>query len=533
MPYLLIFLACLAACLPGVAHADAVDFDNQSISVALLQEPPNLDSTRTTDLVSFFVLGHVEEGLLRYDRRGRLAPGVASSWEVNDESMVFYLRDDARWSDGSAVTAQDFVYAWRLINDPKTAAPYAAIMYPIANAEKVQKGELPVTALGVQAVDAHTLRVKLASPCGYCLSLMVHAAFYPVKRAFHEAQGKEYGAEPDNLLYNGPFMLTRWVHNSQLVMKKNPNYWNRDTINLNEINVGYITEDNRTRLNLFRDGRIALARLGAETVQDAVAQGLRVRTFVSGGMAFLRFNLKPGSPTAIKPLRQAMRLVFDPEVFVNKVIGIPGYRPAYSLFPSWLNGTSGKFLQEHPPAQFHTDIDKARALVQQAKQQLGVDKLPPLTLLTVTSPTGARIAEYFQGLFTEKLGLDVKVDQQSFKQYLAKSRNGKFDIALSSWYPDFDDIVTFADLLASYNANNRGGYDNPRYDRILEKVLKSPDPSVRMSAAAQLQDIIAEDVPILPMAETGSAYVQNRKLKGVVRRVLGADPDYTFARVVR
>ena len=532
MQYLMILLACLAVCVPSVVRADAVDFDHQAITVALLQEPPNLDSTRTTDLVSFFVLGHVEEGLLRYDRRGHLAPGVARRWEVDDKTMVFHLRDNARWSDGSAVTAQDFVYAWRLINDPKTAAPYATIMYPIANAEAIQKGKRPVTDLGVQAVDDHTLKVTLASPCGYCLNLMVHAAFYPVKRAFREAQGEQYGAEPDKLLYNGPFMLTSWVHNSKLEMKKNPQYWNRDAIHLNEINVGYITEDNRTRLNLFRDGRIALARLGAETVQDAAAQGLRIRTFVSGGMAFLRFNMAAGHPTANKSLRQAMRLVFDPDVFVNKVIGIPGYRPAYSLFPSWINGAKGKFLEEHPPAAFHTDVDKARALLAQAKRQMGVDKLPPVTLLTVNSPTGARIAEYFQGLFADKLGLEVKVDQQSFKQYLAKSRGGRFDIALSSWYPDFDDIVTFADLLASYNPNNRGSYNNPAYDSVLEKVLKSPDPETRMSAAAQLQDIISEDVPVLPMAETGSAYVQNPKLKGVVRRVMGADPDYTFARVV-
>ncbi|MDZ7685839.1 MAG: ABC transporter substrate-binding protein [Gammaproteobacteria bacterium] len=172
IPFLTLFL-------PALASADAVDAEAQAVTIALTQEPPNLDSTRTTDLVSFFVIGHVGEGLLRYDRRGRLAPGVAERWEVAPERIVFHLRDDARWSDGSRVVADDFVYAWSLINDPEYAAPYATIMYPIKNAEAIQNGELPLTELGVSAQDRQTLVVDLQSPCGYCLSLMVHAAFYP------------------------------------------------------------------------------------------------------------------------------------------------------------------------------------------------------------------------------------------------------------------------------------------------------------------------------------------------------------------
>lgn len=524
MPLLLLFLAAPIA-LSATAD-DAVDFDTRTITVALLQEPPNLDTTQTTDLVSFFVLGHVNEGLVRYDRRGQVVPGVAASWSVMGTEIEFRLRRDARWSDGSPVTAHDFVYAWRIINDPASAAPYAAIMYPIRNAEKVQKGELPVSRLGVTAVDDHTLRVELESPCGYCISLMVHAAFYPVREAFHRAQGDQYGAEAGHLLYNGPFALTEWVHGSRLTMRKNPAYWNRDAIRLDEIRVGYITEDNRTRLNLFRDNRIALVRLGAETVRDALEQGLRLKTFVSGGMAFLRFNFDEARLTSDYRIRRALQLVFDPNEFVNKVIGIPGYRPAHSFFPSWIQGVGDRFIAEYPPEPVALNESRARALVSEVRQERDI---ATLTLLTVTSPTGAKIAEYFQGLIKQKLGIDVKVDQQIFKQYLDKSRRGEFDIVLSSWYPDFDDIVTFADLLASFNPNNRGGYTSEEYDRHLSVVMRNPDRRARMDAAAELQRIIREDVAVLPMAETGSAYVQHPRLKGVVRRVLGADPDYTYA----
>lgn len=533
MRYLIPALFMLLAGAPSPLRADAVDYDTQSITVALLQEPPNLDSTLSTDLVSFFVIGHVNEGLLRYDRRGQLAPGVAESWRVTADSMTFRLREDARWSDGSPVTARDFVFAWRRVNDPRVASPYAAIMYPIANAEKVQKGELPLTALGVEATGDRELLVRLESPCGYCLALMVHGAFYPINERFFRAQGEMYGAEAGNLLYNGPFELSEWVHGARLSMTKNPQYWNRDSIQLNRIDVGYITEDNRTRLNLFRDNRIALARLGAETVRDALEQGLRLRTFVSGGMAFLRFNMREGHVTARRDVRRAIRLVFDPDEFVNKVIAIPGYRAAYTFFPSWVAGVDGKFIDEYPVGPPEQDEAKARSLVAQARRDIGVEAMPTLTLLTVTSPTGAKIAEYFQGLLKQRLGIDVRVDQQVFKQYLDKSRNGQFDILVSSWYPDFDDIVTYADLMASWNPNNRGAYVNPAYDRQVQLLMKSADPRVRMDAAAALQDIILDDVPVLPMADTGSAYLQHEKLKGVVRRALGADPDYTFARVVK
>ena len=519
----------LSGMIASPAGADAVDAKSQSITIALLQEPPNLDSTRTTDLVSFFVLGHVGEGLVRYDRRGRLVPAVAERWEQQANRLVFHLREDARWSDGSPVIADDFVYAWRLINDPDYGAPYAAIMYPIRNAQAVQQGEAPMSALGVSAPDPRTLIVDLESPCGYCLSLMVHAAFYPIKQSFHESAGDTYGAEPDRLLYNGPFRLTDWVHGARLTLERNPQYWDAESVPLNRIEVGYITEDNHTRLNLFRDGQIALARLGAETVKDAVAQGMRLRTFVSGGMAYLSFNLREGRPTSDVRLRRAIQAAFDADEFVNKVIAIPGYRPAYSFFPSWVPGVESTFLEEYPVTRPPLDYARAEAL---AADFIGDGAPPTLTLLTVTSPTGAKIAEYWQGLIKQRLGIDVRVDQQTFKQYLQKIRNGDFDIALSSWYPDYGDIATYADLLASWNPNNRGQYQNDDYDRHLETVLRSPDQRERMDAARELHRLIRSDVPVLPMAETGSAYLVHPQLRGVVRRVLGADPDYTGARVV-
>ena len=520
----------LAAAVSPVVNAAPVDYEKQSIRIAMTQEPPSLNSLQTTDIVSYFVLGHITEGLLRYDRRGKLAPGVARSWKVEPDRMTFELRDDARWHDGTAVTAHDFVYAWRRVNDPIEASPFGAIMYPIKNAEAIQKGELPVEALGIRAVGDFKLVVELERSCGFCLNLMPHGTFLPVKEAFHREKGGRFAADADDLLSNGPFVLSQWVHESRLVMQKNPYYWNHEAITLNEIEVAYITSDNRTRLNLFRDDQIAFARLGAETARDAASQGMRMRTFLTGGVAYIWFNMREGRPTRNKKLRQAVQASFDSAGSVNHVIAIPGYRPTNTLFPSWFRGMEKSFLEEYPPPVVARGLSVAKKLLADARAGLG--EIPQLTILTVSSPTGSRAAEFFQGMLRQSLGLDALVDQQSFKQYLNKARAGEFDLVLSSWYPDFDDLLTYADLLGSDNPNNRGRFRSQEYDRWLDVLIGSLDPFERFNAAAEMQRILVEDVPVLPTAETSSAYLLHPKLKGVVRRVVGHDPDFTFARVL-
>ena len=512
-----------------VALADAVDYERQAITIAMTQEPPTLDSTRATDTISAFALGHSVEGLVAYDRRGRITAGVAESWEIEADRMVFRLRDNSTWSNGTPVTAHDFVYAWQRINDPAVAAPFAAIMHPILNAAEAQRGEVPPSSLGVRAIDDRTLEVRLAGPCGYCLGLMAHTTFLPINEAFHRQVGEAYGADADKLITNGPFTIDAWVHSASMKFSRNPDYWAADRIKLNEINVGYITEDNRSRLNLFRDGEIALVRLGAETVKDAADQGLRIRTFLSGGVSYLTINQREGKVGSDVRVRRAISLAFDGDAYVNRVIGIPGYRATSTFFPAWLQGVEGKFVDEFPPAPAEYDPGKARALIEEVRQE---GKLAPITLLTVASPTGRKIAEYLQGVLQGNLGMDVRVDQQTLKQYLEKSRGGQFDVGLASWYPDFDDIVTYADLLVSWNPNNRGGYVNPVYDETFRILQGSMDAQERYQAAAELQRIIQVDVPVIPMAETGSAYVQHPKLRGAIRRVMAQDPDYRFAEVL-
>ena len=526
---LILFLAPSAI---AQVNATSVDYKHQTITIALTQEPPQMNSMKATDETSILILGHVMEGLVRYDRHGNIVPGIAKRWEMSDTEATFWLRHDARWSDGSPVTAHDFIFAWRHALLPSTASEYAFILYPIKNAEKVNTGELPPSALGAKALDDYTIHVELQHPTAYFIKLGAFTTYNPVKKSFYERWGDAYGSDADKMLYNGPFKMVSWKHSASLKLVKNPMYWDAKDIKLNGIDAAYITADTRARLNLFVDGKIAYTRLDGDTYKDALREHFRIRAFSTGSVFYLGYNFRKGRITRDLNLRRAIQHIFDPDEFVNRVLGTPGYLPGVSLFPVWLDGVHGKFRQEYPAPRAKVDVKLARQYLDKAKKDLGVDKIPPLVLLVGDSPLAVKQAEYLQGLFKAKLGLDLRIDTQTFKQRLAKMTAGDYDMVQAGWGPDFDDIMTFGNLFATWNLNNRGRYSNPEYDHWVEVASNSTDPKVRMDAMGHLQQIMFDDCTMLPEYEQGVIYVMNSKLRGVVRRVVGADPDFTHAYVV-
>ena len=532
MRNLVLLAAVLASLLSIHAEAASVDAESQTITIALAQEPPQLNGMKATDQVSIRVLSHSMEGLTRYDRRGNLAPGVATRWEVDDKKATFWLREDAKWSNGDPVTAHDFVFAWRTVVTPSTASEYAFILYPVKNAEAINRGERPASDLGVRAVDDYTLEVELERPTAYFIKLTAFVSYFPVQQAFYESTNGTYGADADKLLYNGAFRISDWVHSASLTMLKNEQYWNRDSIALSKLDFAYITADTRARLNLFVDNEIAYTQLDGETYKDALANKLRIRNFVTGSVFFLEFNHRGGRVTDNLNLRRALAAAFDAEELVNRVLQQPGNLPGKSLFPTWLQGVEGKFRDEYPATERTPNIEQAKAYLEAAKAELGVDQIPPLALLVSDSPTATKQAEYFQGLYKSKLGIDIRIDVQTFKQRLAKMTAGDFDIVGAGWGPDFDDIMTFGDLFASWNLNNRGRYNNPEYDAAVRVAMNSTDPRTRMDAMAKAQSIIEEDVVVIPIYEQGVIYLLHPKVRGVRRTVVGGDPDFTHARVI-
>ena len=516
----------------GPGALSGIDAETGTVTLALAEEPPQLDSTRTTDQVSGMILGHVMEGLLRYDEHQRLEAGVAERWDLRETGATFWLREDALWSDGQPVTAHDFVFAWQTALDPATASEYAFILYPLKNAAAINTGQTPRDQLGVRAVSDRVLEVELERPTAHFSKLVAFPTYYPIREEFYRSRDGRYGADATDLLYNGPFEMVRWVHGAHVRLEKNPYYWDSDRIRINVLDMPYVTSDTAATVNLFKDGAVATASLDAEALDNALALRWNISRFQDGSVFYLDFNFRPDRATSNRNLRKALQLVNDPSELVYKVIKIPGYQPGVSLFPAWLKGVDGFFRQEYPPPPLRPDVDEARRHLELAKEELGVDRIPPLILLTGDSPFSNKHAEYYQNLIMRTLGLEIKIDKQIFKQRLAKMTAGQFDLVAAGWGPDFDDPLTFADLYASWNLNNRGLYKNPELDRLVRVAENSLDARTRMDAFGEIQDILHEDVVLLHNYERGIVYVRDPRLRGVVRRAIGADPDYTNAFIV-
>lgn len=350
------------ASLLAYAVPPAIDRVNNEISVVITEEPQWLNTVKSTDQVSFIVLDHITEGLMTHDIDNRLVGGVAERWDLTDDTATFWLRKDARWSDGKPVTAHDFVFAWQQVANPQNAAEYAFLMRLFTNGEAIIAGDMPPESLGVEALDDHTLIAHLTSPTAYFMELVTFISFRPVREDFYRLQGGRYAAEPDQMLSNGPFTLTEWVHGASLRMEKNNDYWDADAIKLDAINVPYITSDPNARFNLFMDEKIAMANsLDYSATKMALQERQKLRSFRDGSVFFIEFNHRPGRPTDNLNLRLAMRHVYDAAELTYKVIGLPGNLPSYTLFPDWLEGDEDTLQAQFPPVVPELDVELAKA----------------------------------------------------------------------------------------------------------------------------------------------------------------------------
>ncbi len=509
--------------------AKAVDADAQSITIAIREEPPQLNSALATDASSGFILGHVMEGLLRMSMDDQLEPAIAHSWEVTETQATFWLRDDAKWSDGEPITAQDFIFSWRTALLPENASEYAFLLYPIKNARAVNEGTMSPDELGLSAPDDLTLVVELERPVAFFDKMVTFQTYLPIREDFYNSTNGRFGADAWELLYSGPFMISNWVHGSSLLLERNPYYWDKERVHLSRINIGYITSDASATLNFFKDDKIAYTTLLAENLSNALEQRWHIKREQDGTVFFIEFNHREGRVTENLNLRKAMQLVMDMEELVYKVTKLPGYIPGESLFPGWLQGVEDKFRKEYPAPELRLNREKALEHLELAKQELGVDEIPEIVLLSGDNPISNIQSEWVQAVLKTELGIDLKIDKQIFKQRLAKMTAGDFDLVLAGWGPDYDDPLTFGDLFASWNLNNRGRYASDEMDALIIRAQESVVPRERMEAFAAIQQLAFDDVVLLPMYERGVTYVLHPQLTDVKRRVIGPEIDFTNA----
>jgi len=515
------------------ATVKGVDVERKAVALNFSDEPKIMDAQKADDAIAIMLLGHVMEGLTRLDPKMTPVPGVAESWEQKSPTeFIFKLRKNSLWSDGKPVTAKDFEYAWKRGLDPKTASPYAFILFPLKNAHAVNEGKMEVDKVGVKATDEYTLSVQLESPTGYFLRLLSFATWYPARKDFVESQADKYAADSDKMLYNGPFTISEWKHNASMKLTKNEKYWNKDQIGLNEINFPYLIRDENSEYNMFKDGKYAMMLgLSKELLPDAQSSKFQIRKYNVGTVWYLQLNTTR-KVTGNKNFRKALQFAMDRNEYTTQINGIPGAKPIYAIIPEYMPGVEKTYGEEYPLAIKDADIAQAKKYLDAAKKELGITEFPEIGILASDSNTARRDMEYFQRFYKEKLGLNIKLDFQTFKVRLERTDRKDFDIVYSGWGPDYLDAMTFADLFTSWNGNNNTGWKSAAYDKHIKTAMGSDKQKVRTDAMFAAEKILVEEAPIVPIFQASRVYVQDPRLTGVIRSPAGMDPDFYYAKIV-
>lgn len=454
-------------------------------------EPESLDPHLVSGVPEHRIMMAIYEGLIVPDPETATAvPGVAESWEISDDGTVytFTLRDDAVWSDGVPVTAQQFVDSWLRILDPDTAAPYA--WFPsmfIKGAAEFNAGEAGPEAVAVRAIDDKTFQFETVGPLPYTLDALGHYSFAVVPTQAIEEFGSEWTL-PENFVGNGPYTLAEWSPQEQIVLEPNPTYWNAEKVSIDRI-VFLPVDDDTTAHNMYLNGEVDWTN----TIPVGQIEQAQLRDDYHAdpylGTYYYVFN-NEREPLTDPNVRKALSMAIDRDLLVETVTKA-GQVPAYSMVPEMTGypGIDGLGF----------DVEAAQQLLAEAGYP-GGEGFPELTILYNTNESHKAIGEFIQQQWLENLGINLTLENQEWGTYLASRRAGEFDVARAGWIGDYQDPNTFLDMFITGGAMNGGRYSNARYDELIEQAAQmSPGPD-RFNALTEAETIfIEEDMAVMPI----------------------------------
>lgn len=487
----------------GLAERQVLIYNNGA-------EPQYLDPTLMQGVPGHTIALALFEGLTSLHPKTLVpVPGVAKRWDISADARTytFHLRR-CKWSSGEPLTAHDFVYSWRRALDPKTATFYAEMLYPVHNGEPLNKGKIDdAKQLGVRALDAHTLEVRLEHPLPYFLELTAFATYAPINRHCFEKHGDKW-TRPRHMVCNGPFFLAEHRPKERIVMKKNPHYWNAARVVLQEIHA-LAVDDSETALKMYRAGEVDWIRdIPAVKVAESkdAAEAGAFRYTPALGTYFYRFNVtRP--PLDDPRVRRALAMAID-RAAIAHYIQRAGQRPARSFVPP-------VFMDYTPVEGPPYDPGRARELLAQAGYAQG-QGFPELEILYNTSDSHKNIAETIQFMWRTELGVHVNLRNQEWKVYLDSTNRLRYDIARSSWIGDYNDPSTFLDMFITDGGNNRTGWSHPGYDELLRAARREPNTRKRAKLLQQAERILVDaEMPIVPIYFYVYTYLVRPRVRGI------------------
>ncbi|MCG0275446.1 MAG: peptide ABC transporter substrate-binding protein [Thermosediminibacteraceae bacterium] len=501
-----------------------------------ISSEPTLDPQLATDQYSIVVGNAVFEGLVRY-YDGKVYPGMAEKWEVSEDKKVytFHLRD-AKWSDGSKVTAYDFEYSIKRLLDPKLASGYAYQGYYILNGEEYNNGKInDPNLVGVKALDEKTLQITLKSPTKYFESLLGFISFLPSKKEYVEKYGEKYAADADKMVYNGPFIIKEWKHEQEIVLEKNPNYWAKDKIKLDKVRI-LITNDPNTAYQMFENGELDFADVPTPLVEQVKKEGKGL-TYMDSFEYFIRFNMKRQDKPylANENFRKAIGFAIDRENYINMAFkGIS--KPATRYIPPTISGLEKKFAEEFPYEFYpkNADVAKAKELLNKAMKEVGITDPSKISIeIMVDDSSGTRDGvEAIQDMLVRNLGIKVDIKIVTFKERLQRMRSGDYEVMITRWGPDYDDPMTYLDYWMISEGMINSGWTDEKYNELCEKAKNETDFAKRNEIMFEAEKYLLEKGAVVPLYFRERLWVKKDYVKDLIRTFSsGSDPDFIYASI--
>lgn len=474
-------------------------------------EPATLDPQRIEGTPGAAIAKDLFEGLVSQDQDGNVLPGSAKSWDVSEDGLeyTFHLRENGKWSNGDPVTADDFVFAFQRLVDPKTASAYAWYMQipGIVNVDDIVNGKKPATDLGVKAIDEHTFQITLKKPVAFFIKMLANATVSPAHRATIEKWGDKW-TSPEHMVTNGAYSLDTWIVNERITLKRNHNYWNDAKTVINEVD--YLPIQSATAaLKRYQAGEMDMT-LGIplehyKSLKKDIPDEIRTTPLVA--TYYYVFNTKKAPFDDVR-VRKALSYAINRDAIAYHVVA-QGQKPAYSMTPEATNGFTKPDLAWEKMSQKER-VAKAKKLLKAA----GYDQDNPLHIkLTYNTSEGhKKIAIVVAQMWKKALGVDVELANEEWKTFLDTKRQGNFEVAREGWHGDYNEPSTMLTVLVTGGGTNSAQWSNKEYDDLLAQAMTTQNDKDRSLLYTQAEQVLANDMPVMPIYQ----YVTSRLVKPYV-----------------
>ncbi len=497
----------------------------KELKVQVGPNPETIDPALNSAVDGGNMLLHAFECLLTVGEDGTLQEGCAKTWETSEDGLTwtFHLRDGLKWSDGTDLTAEDFVYSWKRVCDPAVAAPYAeTVLSMVKGYDEAIEGNLD--ALAVTAPDANTVVVEMKAPCTFFGSLAAFATLSPVQKATIEANGDAWATAPETYVSNGPFYMTEWEQGSHITFSKNPYYWNADAIKLDKLTFALI-EDSNAAYSAYQTGEVSFIKdVPTEEIPSLTgADDFYVDPII--GTYYINLNCNKEEFKDAK-VRKAFSLAIDRNYVAGTIMQGTYSAAGNFMGPGWIDTDGSQFIENSNGGKPYIDNDKYEANLEEAKKLMAEagypdgKGFPKITYTTNDSGYHNAVAEYLQQAWGQ-LGVEMDVNVVEWASFTPMRRNGEYDAARNGWVGDYSDPSNMLDLLYSTNGNNDGKFNNAEYDKAMEESRKTVDPTERSAALHKAEDILMEEAGCIPVAYYNDFWLQSPKIKGMWHSAYG------------